>query len=94
VAGHVRWQSALFALNLTLSLKEGIPDPALQTIQELMTIESLCLETTVASQKPRKSVAVRGGRPGAGVRLSTRYSTPNWAQYSRLPPLSPSSFTA
>ena len=44
-------------------------------------------------QKPRKMVLDREGRPGAGERLSTRYSIPNSRQYSRLPPLLPSSLT-
>ena len=50
--------------------------------------------SVVRAQKPRRSVLVRRGRPGAGVRLSTKYWIPSFAQYSRLPPLSPSSLTA
>ena len=39
-------------------------------------------------------VLERFGKPGAGVRFRTRYSMPSFWQYSRLPPLSPSSLTA
>ena len=34
-------------------------------------------------QNPHKSVLVRRGSPAAGVRLSTKYSIPSFAQYSR-----------
>ena len=81
-------------IELTVCVSKVKPGNGRGSVQRTAGLSPQKRSRSAASQKPRKSVLLRGGNPGAGVRFSTRYSMPRRAQNSRLPPRSPSSFTA